>query len=291
MSKKLKIEHFKILVVILCVSIFALDLYSGYLSDVFDKAMRIHGLLAFIVMVPIILLWLMWATGIFFSFAIVLSGLMFIFSFIKKVAGRGDSKIGNSVEVYSEAPTAKTLDTQSTSIPAERESIPTPDPIKQSITIASNFPIYEQNASTEDEKERLPAPRKVDWDSVQKARRQTGDFGEMLVVEYEKAVLLKSEKSDLSTKVELVASKNLGYDVLSKFSDGSEKYIEVKSFAGSKARNFVVTRNELDFLKENPDSSYVYMVINCDTEPEILMTSAKQFFKLKLKPSVFKVTL
>jgi hypothetical protein len=161
----------------------------------------------------------------------------------------------------------------------------------QTLTPASNLFIDEQSANIEDEKECLPVPKKVDWDSVQKARKQTGDFGEVIVVEYEKAVLLRSGKSDLSAKVVLVSSKNLGYDVLSKFDDGSDKYIEVKAFAGSKAHNFVATRNELDFLKENPDSSFVYMVTNCDAEPKILMMSARQFFKLKLKPSVFKITL
>jgi hypothetical protein len=301
MSKWLKIEHLKILAVILCVSIFVLDLYGGYFSDVFDKAVKIDGFLGLVVMIPMILFWFMWLAGIFISFAIVFSILEFIFSCIKRLAGREDSKIKNSVDIYTKVSSSvhdegllrptKTSDTQSIPITTEREPIPIPSSIKQSITTASNFSVEEQKVSTGDEKQRLPVPRKVDWDSVQKARKQTGDFGEMLVVEYEKAVLLKSGESDLSTKVELVANKNLGYDVLSKFSDGNNKYIEVKAFAGSKAHNFVVTRNELDFLKENPDSSYVYMVINCDTEPEILMTSARQFFKLNLKPSVFKITL
>jgi len=301
MSKWLKIEHFKVLAAILCVSIFVLDLYGGYFSDVFDKAVKIDGFLGLVVMIPMILFWFMWLAGIFISFAIVFSILEFIFSCIKRLVGRGDSKIKNSIDIYTKVSSSvhdegllqptKTSDTQSIPITTEREPIPIPSSIKQSITTASNFSVEEQKVSTGDEKQRLPVPRKVDWDSVQKARKQTGDFGEMLVVEYEKAVLLKSGESDLSTKVELVANKNLGYDVLSKFSDGNNKYIEVKAFAGSKAHNFVVTRNELDFLKENPDSSYVYMVINCDTEPEILMTSARQFFKLNLKPSVFKITL
>jgi hypothetical protein len=301
MSKWLKIEHLKILAVILCVSIFVLDLYGGYFSDVFDKAVKIDGFLGLVVIIPMILFWFMWLAGIFISFATVFSILGFIFSCIKRLVGRGDSKIENSIDIYTKVSSSvhdaeilqptKTLDTQSIPVTTERESIPIPSSIKQSITTASNFSVEEQKVSTGDEKQRLPVPRKVDWDSVQKARKQTGDFGEMLVIEYEKAILLKSGESDLSTKVELVASRNLGYDVLSKFSDGSNKYIEVKAFAGSKAHNFVVTRNELDFLKENPDSSYVYMVINCDTEPEILMTSARQFFKLNLKPSVFKITL
>lgn len=301
MSKWLKIKHLKILAVILYVSIFVLDLCGGYFSDAFDKAIKIDGFLGFVVVIPMILLWFMWLAGIFFSFAIVFFILEFIFSCIKKLSGRRDSKNENSVDMYTKVSSlvydeelllpVKTLNIQSIPITIERESIPTPSPIKQSITTASNFSVEEQEISAEEEKERLSVPRKVDWDSVQKARKQTGDFGEILVVEYEKAILLKSGKSDLSTKVELVSSKNLGYDVLSKFSDGSNKYIEVKAFAGSKAHNFIVTRNELDFLKENPDSSYVYMVINCDTEPEILMTSARQFFKLNLKPSVFKITL
>lgn len=288
---------------IFCVGIF-LWFTFGDLEDLLNEWSRqTDGLLGFLVFLLGLAFLVVVIAGMIFSLMIVGKIWEWVSCLFrtKNVSTPGKQKIENSVDIYTKVPSSvhdkellqqtKTLDTQSTTVTIERESIPTPSAIKQNITIASNFSVDEQNVSTEDEKERLPVPRKVDWDSVQKARKQTGDFGEMLVVEYEKAVLLKSRKSDLSTKVELVASKNLGYDVLSKFIDGSNKYIEVKAFAGSKAHNFVVTRNELDFLKENPDSSYVYMVINCDTEPEILMTTARQFFKLKLKPSVFKITL
>jgi len=161
----------------------------------------------------------------------------------------------------------------------------------QHLTLANDLFIDEQTVNIEDEDERAPVPKKVNWDSVQKARKQTGDFGEAIALEYERSMLLKQGRQELSKKVSLVSSKNLGYDVLSKFDNGSDKYIEVKSFAGSKAKNFIVTRNELNFLKGNPDSSFVYMVTDCDTEPKILKMAARQFFKLKLKPSVFKVTL
>ncbi len=288
---------------IFCVGVFLWGIF-GDLGDLLSELSRhTDGLLGVFYSI-LNLAFIFIAIGVILvSFAIVADILGWVIDLFKtkKVSAPSKQKIENSVDIYTKVPSSvhyeellqqtKTLDTQSAPITIERESIPTPSPIKQSITTASNFSVDEQNVSTEDEKERLPIPRKVDWNSVQKARKQTGDFGEMLVVEYEKAVLLKSGKSDLSFKVELVASKNLGYDVLSKFPDGSNKYIEVKAFTGSKAHNFVVTRNELDFLKENPDSTYVYMVINCDTEPEILMTSARQFFKLKLKPSVFKITL
>jgi|GEM_PF-5937731 len=162
---------------------------------------------------------------------------------------------------------------------------------EQDLTPASVLFIVEQDVNMEEEKERFPVPKKVNWDSVQKARKQTGDFGEAIVAEYERAVLLKRGKQRLSNKVALVSSKNLGYDVFSTFDDGSGKYIEVKAFAGSKASNFIVTRNELNFMQKNPDSSFVYMVTDCDTEPKILKMCARQFFKLKLKPSVFKITL
>lgn len=288
---------------IFCVGIF-LWFTFGDLEDLLNESSRqTDGLLGFLVSLLGLAFLVVVIAGMIFSLMIAAKIWEWVSCLFrtKDVSTPGKQKIENSIDIYTKVSSSvhdeellqqtKTLDTQSTTVAIERESIPTPSPIKQSITIASNFSVDEQNASTEDEKERLPVPRKVDWDSVQKARKQTGDFGEVLVVEYEKAILLKSGKSDLSTKVELVASKNLGYDVLSKFIDGSNKYIEVKAFTGSKAHNFVVTRNELDFLKENPDSTYVYMVINCDTEPEILMTSARQFFKLKLKPSVFKITL
>jgi len=162
---------------------------------------------------------------------------------------------------------------------------------EQDLTLAYEFYIDEQAVNIGEEKEHIPVPRKVNWQSVQKARIQTGDFGEAIVAEYEKTLLLQQGKQRLSEKVALVSSKNLGYDVFSKSHDGSDKYIEVKSFTKGKVCNFIVTRNELNFLQKNPDSSFVYLVTDCDTEPKIIKMAVKQFFKLKLKPSVFKITL
>jgi hypothetical protein len=162
---------------------------------------------------------------------------------------------------------------------------------EQDLTPACELYIDEQALNMGEEKEHIPVPRKVNWESVQKARKQTGDFGEAIVVEYEKSILIKQGQLSLSEKVALVSSKNLGYDVFSKSESGNDKYIEVKSFAKSQTVNFIVTRNELNFLQENTNSSFVYLITDCDTEPKIMKMAAKQFFKLNLKPSVFKITL
>ena len=62
------------------------------------------------------------------------------------------------------------------------------------LTPASDLFIDEHLVNAEDEKEYVPVPKKVNWESVQKARKQTGDFGEEIVLEYERAVLIKQGK-------------------------------------------------------------------------------------------------
>ena len=52
----------------------------------------------------------------------------------------------------------------------------------------------------------------------------------------------------------------LGYDVLSFFEDGREKYIEVKSTTQSLQSPFYISNNELNFLKQNLECSFIYRV-------------------------------
>lgn len=51
-----------------------------------------------------------------------------------------------------------------------------------------------------------------------------------------------------------------GYDILSFKTDGSEKHIEVKTTSGERLRPFFISDNEWAFMKDHPNSFYLYRI-------------------------------
>lgn len=124
----------------------------------------------------------------------------------------------------------------------------------------SQVPVKPKIVSPE---EKYRTPRKIDWDIVNENRQKTGLKGEEIVIELEKDYLQSAGKNDLAEKVCHVAKEygdGLGYDVLSFFSDGRKKYIEVKSTTGSIDSQYYISKNELDFLMEHRDDAFIYRI-------------------------------
>lgn len=115
------------------------------------------------------------------------------------------------------------------------------------------------------------APRKIDWDSVNKNKKITGLKGEEIVLEMEKSYLDSIGRQDLSEKVKHVSKEigdGLGYDILSYFADEQEKYIEVKSTNKSSNNSFYLSQNELEFMKRNKNNSVIYRIFNINESEE-----------------------
>ena len=114
-------------------------------------------------------------------------------------------------------------------------------------------------------------PRKIDWDIVNKKKQETGLKGEDIVMVIEQEYLTSLGLSDLSERVRHVSKEDgdgTGYDILSYFPDGKEKYIEVKSTTKSTGSSFYLSRNELDFLKNNTENAQVHRVFNVSEEDD-----------------------
>jgi truncated hemoglobin YjbI len=129
-------------------------------------------------------------------------------------------------------------------------------------------------------------PRKIDWDAVNEKHKLTGMEGEEIVVAIEKAYLVSIDKPDLADRVQHVSVEQgdgLGYDVLSYFPDGSQKFIEVKTTTNSVGASFSISRNELLFLKENRATAFIYRLslkgANEGTPPELIVKSADNILK------------
>ncbi len=137
--------------------------------------------------------------------------------------------------------------------------------------------------------------RKVDWKKVAEAAKITGDTGEAYVLEVERENLKSNGRTDLAEKVKHVARLGgyVGYDVLSYTTDGIEKHIEVKSTSRAIMKSVIITFNELDFLKNNIDSSYVYIVTDIDTRHiSVQGFTGHEFLKIaEFEPIEYKIHL
>lgn len=105
--------------------------------------------------------------------------------------------------------------------------------------------------------------RKVDWAERNKQQALTGKRGEAVVLEIERRYLRSVNCNDLAERVNNVAVEvgdGLGYDILSFFPNGKQKYIEVKSTVGSIKSVFNISRNELGFLQEHQKDAFVCRV-------------------------------
>jgi len=127
-------------------------------------------------------------------------------------------------------------------------------------------------------------------------KNDIGKKGEEFVLEYEKNNLISLDRSDLANKVKMISELDCtaGFDILSYFDDGSEKYIEVKSTTGN-LNNFYLTINEFKVARELKESYYIYKVNNLYINPYIrkVVNPAEKIEsgELILKPSQYYVTM
>lgn len=94
-------------------------------------------------------------------------------------------------------------------------------------------------------------------------RQQIGHLGELLVLEHEKRELKKLGCLDLIDLVEhsaQVIGDGLGYDVKSFNTDGTVKYIEVKTTTQSANADFYISAREVAAAERYQDSYVVYRV-------------------------------
>lgn len=118
------------------------------------------------------------------------------------------------------------------------------------------------------------SPVKVNYLEVEQANRLTGTSGEKIVMEYEKWRLLREGKDSLADRIEWVSQTQgdgLGFDILSKNTNGSDRYIEVKATKLTKEAPIFFTKNEYDFSLANKNNYFLYRVFNLKQSPKLFM--------------------
>ena len=126
-------------------------------------------------------------------------------------------------------------------------------------------------------------PRKIDWEKLIKGRMVTGFIGEEMVVIIEQEYLRSIGKNELAHNIRHISKEDgdgSGYDVLSFFPDGRQKYIEVKSTVTSIDATFYISRNEYRFIMEHPKDAFIYRVLLDGEKTRVISLQAVPCSKL-----------
>lgn len=110
-------------------------------------------------------------------------------------------------------------------------------------------------------------PKKIDYLKKQETSMKTGLEGELRVIDYLKEEILSLEDVMFSEVDKFITHSSLkddslGYDIVIHGSDGSVKYIEVKTTKSSALAPFYITPNELKFSECNAENYYLYRLYN-----------------------------
>jgi len=141
------------------------------------------------------------------------------------------------------------------------------------------------------EKEPLFVPIKTNFLAREQNNRKTGERGEQLVYEYELWRLRKAGKERLADKVEWVSKDKgdgLGYDILSKNTNGTDRFIEVKTTKLAKETPIYFSNNEWRFAKLKGNDFYLYRVFSIADAPKFFIKHGGYESFCTVRPQSFK---
>ncbi|MBT1705288.1 DUF3883 domain-containing protein [Chryseosolibacter indicus] len=135
------------------------------------------------------------------------------------------------------------------------------------------------------------SPVKVNYIELEQANKSVGQTGESIALEYERWRLVHAGKESLADKIEWVSQTQgdgLGFDILSKNTNGTDRYIEVKSKKLTKEAPFYFSAFEYDFSKRQRSSFFLYRVFNLKAEPKLFIANGAYDEFCNMKPTQFK---
>lgn len=118
------------------------------------------------------------------------------------------------------------------------------------------------------------SPIKINYLEREQSNAKLGFLGEKLILNYEKWNLKRMGKDKLAEQVEWIAhleGDGAGFDILSKNSNGSDKYVEVKTTKLSKKTPFFFSRNELMFSEQNAENYHLYRLFNFENQAQFFI--------------------
>ena len=133
-------------------------------------------------------------------------------------------------------------------------------------------------------------PVRVNYLEREQQNTQLGNLGEKLVLQYEKWRLNYIGKPQWVNKIEWVAQEQgdgLGFDILSRNKDGTDRYIEVKTTKLGKTTPIYFTRNELHFSQEKEEQFHLYRVYQYGPNSRLFSLNGRLDHICKAEPISF----
>jgi hypothetical protein len=141
------------------------------------------------------------------------------------------------------------------------------------------------------EREPLYKPIKTNYLKREQNNRQLGEQGEDFVIGFEKWRLIQAGKENLADKIEWLSKDlgdGLGYDILSKNENGTDRFIEVKTTKLSKETPIYISRTEVQFASKVLKDYFLYRVYNFETKPKLFIKNGQYESFCTLIPQSFK---
>lgn len=141
--------------------------------------------------------------------------------------------------------------------------------------------------------EREPTYRPIQTNYLEKEQnnRRLGARGEELVIAYEQLRLRRAGKENLADRIEWIAKEQgdgAGYDILSKNTNGTDRFIEVKTTKLTKETPIYLTRTEASFALLKTKDFYLYRVYNFDVKPRMFIKNGPYENFCRLRPESFR---
>lgn len=148
----------------------------------------------------------------------------------------------------------------------------------------------EEPGAEEDSNARVRKAVKLDYFEIERANRSLGSTGEELVMKYEKWRLTKAGKEPLAERIEWVSrdqGDGLGFDILSRNTNGTDRYIEVKTTKRGKNTPIYFSRNEYEFASEKHAQFFLYRVFDFRQAPKMFIVNGKFETFCSIRPESF----
>ena len=128
---------------------------------------------------------------------------------------------------------------------------------------------------------RTIARRNVDYDKLNKKKRNLGKFGELLIVNDETS---KLKALGINKEVEhssIVKGDGLGYDIVSYDEHGDVLYIEVKTTKANIIDGFYISENEREFAEKHKKNYKLYRVHNLDLDSGLYSVATFSYSEIR----------
>jgi len=135
------------------------------------------------------------------------------------------------------------------------------------------------------------SPVRANYLEKEQYNRILGAEGEAWVLEFEKWRLSRAGKEHLISKIIWASHETgdgLGYDILSKNEDGTDRYIEVKTTKLSKESPIYITANEMVFAQEHALNFYLYRVFEASATRKLFIRQGSYLHFCQIEPVVYK---